>query len=237
MRNFTKILVIALMAIPFMQSCNTKIEQADKSALVTMKKSLDPAGFYGLLDNGEKLYPGVMRLTYTPSNEMQRAIVYFRELDEPRQGFEYNADIFNIAEISTEHIKQVSTPAADTLKNGIHITNAWIGGDFLNVEFQINVDTYFTTYLSVALQDMIIDRDGSYTGDYYPLELGFKAYPTIENGVGNTISSMVCFYIGDMYSLESLGCKGYEISYRGLHTLASEPDQSIIVTPDKTAQL
>lgn len=234
MKKFTKILLVALMAIPFLQSCNTEIERADKAALVTVQKSLDPAGFYGILDNGERLYPGVMRVSYTPSKEMQRAIIYFSDLAEPREGYEYNADVFNVAEVTTQHITQVTTPAADTLNNGIQITNAWIGGGFLNVEFQINVEMYQTTNLTVALQDMMIDRDGDYTGDYYPLELGFKAFPALENGMGSTVSSMACFYLGDMYSLEALGCKGYEIKYRSLNSYVDEPDLSKIVTPEQT---
>lgn len=234
MKKLTKILLIALMAIPFLQSCNAKVEQADKAALVTVQKSLDPAGFYGILDNGERLYPGVMRVTYTPSKDMQRAIVYFSDLEEQRPGYEYNADVFNVAEVTTQNITQVTTPAADTLNNGIQITNAWIGGGFLNVEFQINVEMYYTTNLTVALQDMMIDREDEFTGEYYPLELGFRAYPAIENGVGSTVSSMACFYLGDMYSLEALGCKGYEIKYRSLNSYVNEPDMTKIITPEKT---
>ena len=114
MKKLTKILLIALLAIPFLQSCNAKVEQADKAALVTVQKSLDPAGFYGILDNGERLYPGVMRVSYTPSKDIQRAIVYFSELDEPREGYKYNADVFNVAEVTTQHVTPVTTPAADT---------------------------------------------------------------------------------------------------------------------------
>ena len=238
MKKLTKILLVALMAIPFLQSCNAEVEMADKAALVTVQKSLDPAGFYGILDNGERLYPGVMRTTYTPSKELQRAIVYFSDLEEPKPGYEYNADVFNVAEVTTQHVTEVNTPAADTLTNGIQITNAWIGGGFLNVEFQINVEMYYTKNLTLALQDMRVDRDGEdYTGDYYPFELGFKAFPAIENGVGTTVSSMACFYLGEMYSLETLGCKGYEIKYRSLNSYVNEPDQFLIVTPEKTGSI
>jgi hypothetical protein len=44
---------------------------------------------------------------------------------------------------------------------------------------------------------------------------------------------MACFYLGDMYSLETLGCKGYEIKYRSLNSYVEEPDMSRIVTPEK----
>lgn len=232
MKRLTKILLLAIMALPILQSCNSEYEQADQAALITVQKALNTAGFYGVLDNGERLYPGVMRVTYTPSNDLQRAIVYFSELEEPREGYAYNADVFNVAEITTKHITQVLTPEADTLTNGLQITNAWIGGGFLNVEFQVNVEMYFTTYMSVALQDMMIDGPTEPEGDYYPLELGFKCYPAIEDGAGTTISTMACFYLGDQYSLENLGCKGYEIRYKSLHSFVDEPNEVKIVTPE-----
>lgn len=232
MKKITKILLLAIMAVPFLQSCNSEWEQADQAALVTVQKSLNTAGFYGILDNGERLYPGVMRVNYTPSNDLQRAIIYFSELEEPREGYTYNADVFNVAEITTKHITQVLTPEADTLKNGLQITNAWIGGGFLNVEFQVNVEPYFTKSLTVALQDMMIDGPTEPEGGYYPLELGFKCFPTIENGVGTTISTMACFYLGEEYSLENLGCKGYQIHYRGLNSYTDEPSEFKIITPE-----
>ena len=121
MRKLTTFLMMALMAVPFLQSCSYEYEQADQAALVTVKKSLNTAGFYGILDNGDKLYPGAMRVSYTPSNDLQRAIVYFSELAEPREGYTYNADVFNVAEVTTKNIVPVHTAEADTLTNGIEI--------------------------------------------------------------------------------------------------------------------
>ncbi len=236
MRKLAKFLLFAVLAVPFIQSCNTPYDQADKAVLVTVQKSLDPAGFYGILDNGQRLYPGVMRVSYTPSKDLQRAIIYFSELEEPREGFAYNADVFNIAEVETQRIKRVLSPEADTLSNGLQITNAWIGGGFINVEFQINIDKYSTTSLSVALQDMMIDGEAEPEDGYYPLTLGFKCYPTIENGIGTTITTMASFYLGDGYSLEDLGCDGYKIYYRGLNSFDDENLETKIITPETNNQ-
>lgn len=219
------------MALTLLQSCNSEYDQADQVALVTVQKSLNGAGFYGILDNGDKLYPGVMRVSYTPSKDLQRALIYFSELEEPREGYKYNADVFNVSEISTKHITQVLTPEADTLTNGLQINNIWIGGGFINVEFQVNIDRYFTTYTTVALQDMMTDGPTVVDGDYYPLELGFKCYPEIDNGTGTTITTMASFYLGEQYNLENLGCKGFEIRYKGLHSYSGDPDEVRILTP------
>jgi len=233
MKKFAKILFLAALAVSFLQSCTTDYEQADKAVLVTVQKSLNPAGFYGVLDNGDRLYPGAMRVAYTPTNDLQRAIIYFSDIEgEPLEGYKYNADVFNVAEVTTKRITQVMTPEADTLTNGLKITNAWIGGGFLNVEFQVNVDPYLSKSLTVALQDMMIDGPTSPDGDYYPLELGFKCYPALENGVGTTITTMACFYLGGEYSLDNLGCAGYKISYKGLDSFSDEPNETKIVTPE-----
>jgi len=230
MRKFTKFLLVALMAFPFMQSCNSTYESADKAALITVQKSLDPAGFYGILDNGERLYPGVMRVTYTPSNELQRAIVYFSELEEPREGFTYNADVFNVAEVTTKRITQVTDITADTLTNGLEIANAWIGGGFLNVELQINVDPYRTTNVTISLQDMIYQNPETTEDGLHPLTLGVKCYPDIENDAGTTITTMACFYLGSEYSLDNLGCKGYKIHYNRLNAYPGEEQLFKVVT-------
>ena len=231
MRKLTTFLMMALMAVPFLQSCSHEFEQADQAALVTVKKSLNAAGFYGILDNGQKLYPGNMRVSYTPSNDLQRAIVYFAELSEPREGYAYNADVFNVAEVTTKNIIPVETAEADTLTNGIEITEIWVSGGFLNVEFKMNVEQYYTTHLTVDLQDMLIDGTPEIDNGYYPLELGFKSYPELENGLGTTYTTMACFYLGD-YSLDNLGCEGYKIKYRSLNSSSEEPDAYKLVKPD-----
>lgn len=237
MRKITKILLFAVLAIPFLQSCNSKFEQADKAVLVTVQKSLDPAGFYGILDSGEKLYPGSMRVAYTPSKDIQRAIIYFSELEEPREGYAYNADVFNVAEVETQRITQVISPQADTLVNGLQINNAWIGGGFINVEFSVNIDRYSTKSLSVALQEMMIDGRAELDEEgYFPLTLGFKCYPALENGMGTTISTMASFYLGNGYSMDELGCKGYKITYNGLNSYLGEEKKTLIVKPQANNQ-
>lgn len=236
MRKFTKILLVALMAVPFLYSCSTTYEQADKAALITVQKSLTPAGFYGILDNGERLYPGVMRVNYTPSNDLQRAIVYFSELDEPREGFTYNADVFNIAEITTKYITQVRDVAADTLDNGLEITNVWIGGGFLNVELKLDIDPYMTSNVAISLQDMVLDGPANIEEGLYPLTLGVRCYPESDSGNSTTINTMACFYIGSEYDLDNLGCSGYKISYINLNSLSGDEKMFKIVTPENNAQ-
>lgn len=231
MRKFTFILLLVLASVPVLQSCNSETDQPDQVALVTVKKSLDAAGFYGLLDNGQRLYPSVMRVQYKPENELQRALIYFKEINEPVSGFDYNADVFNVSEVLTKRVETISSASADTLKHGIEILNAYIGGGFLNIEFRVNVDRYNSNqHLTVGLVDNQIDGRPEYD-ENYPLELGFSCYPPIEEGFGYTITSMACFYLGESHSLDNLGCEGYEIKFSGLND--SDEKKSIVVKPQQ----
>lgn len=86
------------------------------------------------------------------------------------------------------------------------------------------------------MQSMEIEGPTELEDGYYPLTFGFKCYPDLENGVGTTISTMASFWLGDGYSMEDLGCKGYNIKYIDLNSIAGENMQSLIVTPETNQQ-
>ncbi len=234
MKRLTFFLLLAILSVPFMQSCNEPVQSADQVALVTIQPAaLTAAGFYGLLDNGDRLYPGYMRVEYEPKTEPVRALVYFKEIAEPVTGFKYNADIYNIQELLTQDIKVVNTAAADTLKDGIEILNAYIGGGYINIEFNAYVDPYNSKQeVTVELQDMQIDGMPSYD-QYYPLTLGFKCRPALESGTGTLASGIACFYLGNDYSLDNLGCEGFNLLFKGLTDFETEGLESLIVTPNQ----
>ena len=62
--------------------------------------------------------------------------------------------------------------------------------------------------------DNQIEGEPQYDG-YYPLELRFKRDHSLMDGKGQTVSNLVCFYIGS-YNIDRLGCNGYEIKFTGL---------------------
>ena len=234
MKRFKLFLLLALMSVPFMQSCNKPVDKPDQVALATLHSApFSAAGFYGLLDNGDMIYPSSIRVQYEPKAEPVRAILYFKELEEPVQGFKYNADIHSITELLTQNIKTVNTAAADTLKDGVEIINAYIGGGYLNIEFKAYIDPYNTKQeVTVELQDMRTDGIPEWDS-YYPLTLGFRCYPTLVDGMGYEVSSIACFYIGDEYSLENLGCEGYELRYKGLMKVEGDNSyETKIVKPE-----
>lgn len=200
MRKLLLILFAAVLMVPTLQSCNSDYDHAELSALLTIKKDLNNYGWYGLMDNGERLYPSNVRLSYNAGNEDKRAIVYFSLLEEPVSGYTHNADVFNVVDILTKDVDVLTEAAADTLGNhATNITNAWISGGYLNIEFQVKVDPYNTNQrLLVSVVDNQVNGEDKSGESYYPLEFRFKCTPAIEDDGGTLISSMACFRLDEL---------------------------------------
>ena len=214
MKKFFAFILAAVMAAPMLQSCNKNDDQPDKQALVSIIPYWSPAGCACQLDNGETIYPGNMRCAYTVNQEnIQRAIVYFKELSTPVTGFTYNADIFNIINVTTKDIETLTDAACDTLKGSLKINEAVIGGGYLNVDFNVSISPYTSNQvLTISLVDNQINGEPEWT-DYYPLELKFKSSVEIDPKQGQEVNSLACFYLGAL-APDRLKSKGYLISYK-----------------------
>lgn len=201
MKKLLLIFLTTLLALPFIQSCNSSIDQPELHSLVTIKPDFNPAGFYGLLDNGERLYPGNMRVAYTAGEEDKRAIIFFSQLDENViPGYTYNADIYNIIDIPTKMVYNLTDASLDTLgNNAVNIINAWISGGYLNMEYQTKIDPYNNKQIIyVNLVDNKLDGADHSSDSYYPLEFRVKVSPALEDGIGTLVSGMVCFKLGSL---------------------------------------
>lgn len=214
MKKILAIILAAVMAAPMLQSCNKSDDQPDKQALVSIVPYWSPAGFACQLDNGETIYPGNMRCTYTVNQEsIQRAIVYFKELSTPVTGFTYNADIFNVIDVTTKDIETLTNAANDTLTGSLKINDAVIGGGYLNVDFNVSISPYTSNQvLTISLVDNLINGEPEWT-DYYPLELKFKSSVEIDPKQGQEVNSLACFHLGAL-DPDKLKCKGYLVTYK-----------------------
>ncbi len=230
MKRFFTIIMATLLVAPFLQSCNTAdTEQADKIVLATILPYWNDAGFACQMDNGETIYPGRVRIDYKANQEKaQRAVIYFSELSEPVAGFTYNADIFNIIDVTTKDIEVLTNAENDTLTTPVSVNAMVISGDYFNVDFGVRIDPYSNPNVSISLIDNQINGKTEYD-EYYPLELKIKCTPEVNGKAGQIVNSTACFYIG-AYSLERLGCKGYKITYKDLQSDSGDTKE-ILVTP------
>lgn len=233
MKRFFTVIMAALLVAPFLQSCNTAdTEQPQNMVLASVIPYMySNAGFACLLDNDQTIYPGRVRINYEVNQDMvQRAIIYFSELNEPVQGFTYNADIFNIVNVTTKEIEILSDPAVDTLTTPLQVNQIVLGGNYFNVDFSAKIDPYATKqYVTISLIDNQISGKPEY-GEYYPLELKLKCTPDVEGKGGQLVNSMACFAVGNLDSntLKRLGCKGYKITYKDINSDTGDTKSIII---------
>lgn len=234
MKKLVKILLFAALVLPVLVSCN-KDDEPKKSVLGTILPYFNEVGFAIQLDNGESMYPSRVHVNYQPKESAQRAIIYFTENNTPAAPFTYNVNIHGITEIETKEIELVSSSEEELSNDGIEIVEAYIGGGYINIEFKVNIDPYQKNQKHiVSLVDNQIGGEPKYDG-YYPLELRFKRDHSLMDGKGQTVSNLVCFYIGS-YNIDRLGCNGYEIKFTGLDSETNKdpegkPMKSVKISP------
>ncbi|MEF9931313.1 MAG: NigD-like C-terminal domain-containing protein, partial [Bacteroidales bacterium] len=141
MKKIKLFLLLAVLTAPFLQSCNDKIDQPSQYALVTIKTTAHAGSqnsYYGILDNDDKIYVGNNRVGNYKPIDGQRALMYFTPLETPVAGYKYNADVYYVENILTKPTILLNDKQYDTLgTDNISITRAWIGGDYLNIEFAV----------------------------------------------------------------------------------------------------
>ena len=220
MKRFIAIILAAMLLVPVLQSCEKSDPgQPEKSVLATVLPYWNEVGFACQLDNGETLYPGKLRINYKVNSEIaQRAIIYFSEIKTPIQGFTYNADIFNIIDITTKEIQTLKggLEEAFTYDSAIKLDGIAISGNYINVEYSVMTDPSAPNQsVDIVLYDPYDGMQETGDGGTYHLCLGVKCNPSVTSSKAQLTSCIASFYVGS-YSLSRLGCSGYTISYRDL---------------------
>lgn len=193
MKKLKLFLLLALLAAPFLQSCNSKIDQPEMYALVTIRTS-GIAGYYGETDAKEKILVGAgSQVTNYKPKDGQRAFMYFTPLEEKVQGYTYNAKVYAIEDVLTEPVVLVDNKEqSDTLgTDGITIINATISGGYLNVEFAVvtNGITKHKFTLTDNQFEPFPGKDG-----YLSLELRYRGSGSEQ---GSLAKGFICFRLNE----------------------------------------
>lgn len=221
MKKLKLILLLAVLCTPFLQSCNSKIDQASTITLLTIRSGVIPGiPWYGVLDNGDKLYVGdASRIpNYTPKDG-QRAFISFNRLETDVEGFKYNVAVYGVEEVLVKPTILLDDKQYDTLgRDNISITNAYISGGYLNVTYQVMHDGKSMHILNLAkVEDGIEDKPLEVKDGYTTLDLRHNA----KGAQGGWLAKgFVCFRLNE-YDPEYTGDKGLYIRCR---PVADNPD-------------
>jgi len=132
---FTLILLI----MPLLQSCLDD-DNSDGQTRFTIGtlKVIEEKEYYFNLDDGDKMYPS--DTTHIHNYNLvdgQRVFIHFLPLEEDVPGYEYNVKLIQIENILTKDIIPLTEETADSIGNDrINTTELWMGGGYLNIEYQ-----------------------------------------------------------------------------------------------------
>ena len=132
--------LLLLIAMPVLQSCLDDWNDDERSSLtIGTVRIIDGKDYYFALDEGSRMFPGdTAQVNNYTLVEGQRAFVYFNLLDEKVDGYDYNAKINHVENILTKDIYFMPAEKADSIGDDrINITNMWITGNYLNIQYQL----------------------------------------------------------------------------------------------------
>ena len=132
--------LLLLIAMPVLQSCLDDWNDNERSSLtIGTVRIIDGKDYYFALDEGTRMFPGdTAQVNNYTLVEGQRAFVYFNLLDEKVDGYDYNAKINHVENILTKDIYFMPAEKADSIGDDrINITNMWITGNYLNIQYQL----------------------------------------------------------------------------------------------------
>ena len=171
--------LLLLIAMPVLQSCLNHWDDDERSSLtIGTVRIIDGKDYYFALDEGTRMFPGdTAQVNNYTLVEGQRAFVYFNLLDEKVDGYDYNAKINHVENILTKDIYFMPAEKADSIGDDrINITNMWITGNYLNIQYQLyhsnsNDKKHMLNLIVNETSDCKNDKEG-----YITLECRQNAY-------------------------------------------------------------
>jgi hypothetical protein len=210
--------MLLFIAMPMLQSCldNDWDNQYPSLFAIGTIKVIEENDYYFTLDEGSKLYPGDTTALYNYTVvDGQRAFVYFDELSEKKEGYEYNAQIKHIENILTKDIYFMPADKEDSIGDDrINIIEPlWITGDFLNIKYQIY---HGNNKEKLHMLNLVINEepaDENDKPDYLNLEFRHNAYNDNPEVLGTGLASFRLNNIADLLE----GKKGLNIRVRSIY--------------------
>lgn len=107
-------------------------------SIATVDKISDKSNdFYMILDDGSKLWPAATNLPYYNPKNGQRVIANYTILSDGNSRYNHDVKLNNIYEVLTKPIVELTSANADSIGNDpLRVIDAWVGSDYLNIEFE-----------------------------------------------------------------------------------------------------
>lgn len=209
-------LMLMLLITPILQSClDDWDDKYDTLFAIGTVKVIEGKDYYFASDEGSTLYPSDTSYVHNYAVvDGQRAFIYFSELDEKLQGYDYNVRINHIENILTKDIYSMPAEKADSIGDDrINATDCWITGEYLNIKYQFY---HSNNQEKKHMLNLVINEASTgenHKPDYVNLEFRHNAYSDSQLSLGTGLASFKLDNISEMLKEK----KGLSIRVKSLY--------------------
>ncbi len=189
------LLLLVLTFIPTLQSCDLDDDDGYSLdnytiAIATVKKDVGSSAYF-VLDNGVTFWPAASLVPYHDLEDGTRIIGNFSLLSDKQNGFDHYVRLNNYSTVLTKSPINLTEANKDSIGDDkVRITDMWVSGNFLNVEFNMNIPR--NTKHRVNL---VKNTTKEYPNDGY-IHLEYR-YNEMNDVTSYIAQSIVSFKLGD----------------------------------------
>lgn len=199
------LLAFLMIATTALQSCGDDGYSLD-DFIVSMAtvRVISGSQYYLEVDNGETLFPAASNVQWYKPLDGQRVIANYTLLSRNYGDYDYGVLVNFVSNVLTKNVEDLTE--ADEEKYGndpVSITDIWVGGKYLNVEFIFDIPSQYKHRVS-----LVNNKTEEWEDDGY-IHLEYR-YNDQDDVTGIRRRGIVSFYLGDYMSEDAV------TEYRGI---------------------
>jgi hypothetical protein len=141
MKKLTLFLATMLVAVmPVLQSCDNDSDGYSLNNFTVRMATVKATGgdnYYLQIDNGKTLFPCASQYWYKPIDG-QRVLADYTYLYDNFQGYDHGVKVNRLYNVLTKGVDELTAENEEDFgDNPVHITDMWLGSNYLNVEFRM----------------------------------------------------------------------------------------------------
>lgn len=191
--------MMVLVLIPTLQSCDNDDDYSLDNftiALVTVKKDAGKVPYF-VSDKGLKLWAAASLVPYRDLEDGARLMASFTLLSDKQGEFDHYVRLNDYSKVLTKDVINLNLANKDSIGDDkVRITDMWVSGDYLNVEFQMNLPSANKHRVNLVKNTTVTDP----ADDYIHLEYRYNDMDDVTSYIAH---SVVSFKLGENSPLKS----------------------------------
>lgn len=202
------ILMVMIALSPALHSCDDDgYSLGDYVVRMATVKVVSGNSYYLEADNGKTLWPAASAIPWYKPLDGQRVIANYTLLYDNFEGYDHGVKVNFLSNVLTKAVEELTEANEEEIgDDAVDITDMWVGGKYLNVEFLINLPMNNKHRVSLVKNTLVEAPDDGY------IHLEYR-YNDQDDVTGYWKRSMVSFNLGE-YAEENASAEYQGIKIR-----------------------